>query len=97
METPAASTGLWSQAPPAVDPQLPSAATANLPEDGEISDSDSDSDDDGLRPFKQILARATPLIDLTGDDDDDRVDDGDDDSAEVSWLENLDRLDITQR
>lgn len=57
MEIAAASTDLRSQAPPAVGPLLPSARNADLPEDGEISN----SDDDDLPPFEQILARAKPV------------------------------------
>ena len=58
--------------------------TADLPEDGETLD----SDDDGLPSVKQILAsskRAKRVIDLTGDDDDDR-EGGDGDFTKVSWL-----------
>ena len=69
------------QAPPAVGQLLPSARTADLPEDGETLD----SDDDGLPSVKQILAsskRAKRLIDLTGDDDNDG-EGGDGDFTEV--------------
>jgi hypothetical protein len=72
------------QAPPAVGQLLPSARTADLPEDGEPLD----SDDDGLPSVKQILAfskRAKRVIDLIGDDDDEG-EDGDGDFTEVSWL-----------
>jgi hypothetical protein len=71
------------QAPPAVGELLPSARTANLSEDGEALDSD---DDDDLPSVKQILAsskRAKRVINLTGDDDDDR-EGGDSDFTEVS-------------
>jgi hypothetical protein len=72
--------------PPAVGQSLLPAYMAQLSEDGEIFDSENDDDD--LPSVKQILAsskRAKWVVDLTGDDDDDR--DGDDgDFTKVSWL-----------
>jgi hypothetical protein len=67
------------QVPPAAGQLLPSARTADLSKDKEIFDSDDDDND--LPSVKQILAslkRPKQVIDLTGDDDDDREgDDGD--------------------
>ena len=74
------------QLPPAVGQSLPSARRADLSEDGETLDSDDDHHD--LPSVKQILAsakRAKRVIDLTGDDDDDRKG-GDGDFSELSWL-----------
>jgi hypothetical protein len=65
------------QTPPAISQLLPSARTADVPEDGEIFDSDDD-----LPSVRQILACPKRMIDLTCD--------GDDGSEvillEVSWL-----------
>jgi hypothetical protein len=66
----------------AVSQLLPSARTADLPEDGQTLN----SDDDGLPSVKQILAsskRAKQVIDLTGDygDDGDDGDDGDEEKV----------------
>jgi hypothetical protein len=84
MDLPVSMNGRF-QVPPAAGQLLPSARTADPSEDGEIFDSD---DDDDRPSVKQILAsskRANRVIDLTGDDDDDR--EGDDgDFIEVSWL-----------
>jgi hypothetical protein len=72
--------------PPAAGQLLPSARTTDLSKDREIFDSDDDDND--LPSVKQILAsskRPKQVIDLTGDDDDDR--EGDDgDFIEVSRL-----------
>lgn len=74
--------------------QLPSASrTAELPEDGEISESDYDDDDDDLPSLRQILAspkQAIEVIDLTSEDDDDDDGEGVDDDGltEVSWHRN---------
>jgi hypothetical protein len=85
MDLPVSMNGRF-QVPPAAGQLLPSARTADLSEDGEIFNSDDDDDD--LPSVKQILAsskRAKLVVDLTGDDDDDR--EGDDgDFIEVSWL-----------
>jgi hypothetical protein len=70
------------QAPLIVGQSLPSARMADLSEDGEILD----FEDDGLPSVKQILAslkRAKRMIDLTGDDDDDR-EGGNDSFIEIS-------------
>ena len=79
--------GRGFQAPPAVGQSLLPAYMAQLSEDGEIFDSENDDDDD-LPSVKQILSsskRTKWVVDLTGDDDDDR--DGDDgDFTKVSWL-----------
>jgi hypothetical protein len=78
----AAPTDLQSQAPPALGQLLPSTRTADLLEDGEISD----SDDDDLPSFGRILARPKRVIDLSSDDDDGGEGDDDglaDDSAAV--------------
>ena len=75
------------QMPPAASRLLPSARTADLSKDREIFDSDNDDDND-LPSVKQILASSKwpkHVIDLTGDDDDDRESD-DGDFIEVSWL-----------
>jgi hypothetical protein len=80
--------GRGFQAPPAVGQSLLPAYMAQLSEDGEIFDSENDDDDDDLPSVKQILSsskRTKWVVDLTGDDDDDR--DGDDgDFTKVSWL-----------
>jgi hypothetical protein len=52
----------WFQAPPAVGQFLPSAYTADLSEDEEISDSDDD-----LPYVRKILAPSKRAIDLTSD------------------------------
>jgi hypothetical protein len=61
------------QVPPAAGQLLPSARTADLLKDRKIFDSD---DDDNDLPFvKQILASLkwlNQVVDLTGDDDDNR-------------------------
>jgi hypothetical protein len=83
MDASASVNDLRSQVPPAVGQGVPSARTASPSEDGEIFDPDDD-----LPSLTRILARPKQVIDLTlYDDDDDGV-------AEVSWLRNLDGLDI---
>ena len=85
MDLPVSMNGRF-QVSPAAGQLLPSARTADLSKDKEIFDSDDDDND--LPSVKQILAsskRPKQVIDLTGDDDDDR--EGDDgDFIEVSWL-----------
>ena len=79
VEKAASMTDLRSRAPRAVGQLPPAARTAELPEDGEISD----SDDDDLPSLSQILAsakQAIEVIDLTSDDDNGLT--------EVSWLRN---------
>ena len=84
----------WSlSSVPAAGQLLPSARTADLSKDREIFDSDVDDDND-LPSVKQILAsskRPKQVIDLTGDDDDDREGD-EDDFIKVSWLRTIKRL-----
>jgi hypothetical protein len=73
--------------PLAASQLLSSARTADLSKDREIFNSDDDDDND--LPFvKQILAFLKwpkHVIDLTGDDDDDRESD-DGEFIEVNWL-----------
>ena len=87
MDLPVSMNGRF-QVSPAAGQLLPSARTADLSKDKEIFDSDDDDND--LPSVKQILAsskRPKQVIDLTGDDDDDR--EGDEgDFIEVSWLQN---------
>ena len=71
--------------PLAASQLLLSARTADLSKDREVFDSDNDND---LLFVKQILASSKwpkHVIDLTGNDDDDRESD-DGDFIEVSWL-----------
>jgi hypothetical protein len=86
VEKAASMTDLRSRVPRAVGRLPPAARTAELPEDGEISDSDDDDDD--LPSLRQILAspkQVIEVIDLTSDDDDDDGEGGDDDGlTEVS-------------
>jgi hypothetical protein len=83
MDVPASMNGRRCEAPRAVGRFLSSGCTADLSEDGEISDSDDD-----LPSVRQILAspkRVIEVIDLTYDDDGDS--EGDDGNyTEVSWL-----------
>jgi hypothetical protein len=88
MDLPVSMNGRF-QVPPAAGQLLPSARTADLSKDREVFDSDDDGDDDNDLPsVKQILASSKwpkHVIDLTGNDDDDRESD-DGDFIEVSWL-----------
>jgi hypothetical protein len=88
MDLPVSMNGRF-QVPPAASQLLPSARTADLSKDREVFDSDDDGDDDNDLPsVKQILASSKwpkHVIDLTGNDDDDRESD-DGDFIEVSWL-----------
>jgi hypothetical protein len=96
-DTPASMDDLRSPAPLAVRQGLPSTRTASPSENGEFFN----PDDDDLPALTEMLARPKQVIDLTlyaDDDDDDNDDDregGDDDNfTEVSWLRELDRLDV---
>src|SRR5271170_7366347 len=59
------------QGHPAAGQSLSSGCTADPSEEAEISD----SDDDDLPSVREIIARATPIIDLTFDDNDDSAGD----------------------
>jgi hypothetical protein len=83
VEKAALRTDLRSRAPRAVNQLSPAAYTAELPKNGEISDSDDDDDD--VLSLRQILASPKQVIEvihLTSDDDDDGG------LTEVSWLRN---------
>jgi hypothetical protein len=66
------------QGHPAASQSLSSGCTANPSEEAEMSD----SDDDDLPSVREIIARATPIIDLTFDDNDDSA--GDENAIKVS-------------